>query len=96
MDNKNAWKQDPRLRLMNTEKLNYLTDMVTQIQSMNKDQLMSSFASMQLDAMKKGMTFTDDETDLIAEVISARMTPAEKKRMDSLRTLAKKMAARKS
>ena len=96
MNNKNDWKQDPRLKQMNREKLDYLTEMVTQIQSMNKDQLMSAFTAMQMDAMKKGMNFTNDEIDLLVSVISAEMTPAERKRMDTIRALAKKMAARKS
>ncbi|MGL5437373.1 MAG: hypothetical protein ACRDBO_18665 [Lachnospiraceae bacterium] len=96
MDNKNDWKQDPRLNQMNKEKLDYLTDMVSQIQTMKKDQLMTAFAAMQMDSMKKGMNFTSEETDLLASVITAEMSPAEKKRMESLRTLAKKMAAKKS
>lgn len=96
MDNNYDWKQDPRLNQMNKEKLDYLTSMVAEIKTMKKDQLVSAFATMQMDAMKKGMNFTNDETDLIASVLSAEMTPADRKRMESLRTLAKKLAARNS
>jgi len=92
----NDWKQDPRLNQMSKEKLDYLTNMVAHIKSLKKDQLLPAFASMQMDAMKKGMNFTNDETDLLLSVLSANMTPAEKSRMESIRALANKMAARKS
>lgn len=96
MDNTSNWKQDPRLNQMSKEKLDYLTDMAAHIKSLNKDQLLPAFASMQMDAMKKDMNFTNGETELLLSVLYSEMTPAEKNRMESLRALAQKMAARKS
>lgn len=96
MSEANDWKQNPLLKGMNKEKLDYLTNLSTQMKSMNKDQLLPAFAAMQMEATKKGMNFTDQETELLVSVLSANMSPAEKKRMETLRTLANKMAARKS
>lgn len=92
----NNWKQDPRLKQMSKEKLDYLTDMAEHIKTLRKDQLLPAFASMQMEATKKGMSFNNDETELILSILSADMTPAEKNRLNSIRALAKKMAARDS
>lgn len=91
-----TWKQDPRLKQMSKEKLDYLTDMAAHIKTLKKDQLLPAFASMQMEAVKKGMNFNSDETELIISILSAEMTPAEKNRLNSLRALAQKMAARET
>ena len=95
MEQKN-WKQDPRLAEMNPEKLKYLTEFAERISHLPKDQVLPSFMAMQLDASQKNITFSDPETELLVSVISSGMSPAEKKRLETLRLLAKKMAARSS
>lgn len=90
------WKQDPRLRMMNQEKLQCLTEFADRIRSLPKDQLLPAFTALQLETSKKGLAFTDQETDLLVSVLSANMTPSERKRLETLRLLAKKMAARSS
>ena len=41
-----AWKQDPRLKNMNPEKLNYLTKLAETVEQTPKDKLMPLFMSM--------------------------------------------------
>ena len=41
-----AWKQDPRLKTMNQEKLNYLTKLAETVEQTPKDKLMPLFMSM--------------------------------------------------
>lgn len=88
------WKQDPRLRMMNPEKLKCLTEFADRIRSLPKEQVLPAFTALQLETARKGLAFSDQETELLVSVLSANMTPTERKRLETLRILAKKMAAR--
>lgn len=96
MNTENNWKQNPRLRMMSQEKLDYITAFADRISKLPKDQLTSAFMTMQLETSQSGIQFNDQETDLLVSVLTERMSPAEKKRMETLRLLAKKLAARSS
>ena len=52
--------------------------------------------SMQMDAARKGIHFSDPEAELLASVLTSGMSPAEKKKLEALRFIAKKLAARSS
>lgn len=92
----NDWKQDPRLAQMNPEKLKYITDFAERITRLPKDQVLPAFMAMQVETSRKNMQFSDQETDLLVSILSSNMTPAEKKKLETLRLLAMKMAARSS
>lgn len=88
-----AWKQDPRLKTMNQEKLNYLTKLAETVEQTPKDKLMPLFMSMA--AGSGQFQLTDSETDLLVSIMTAKMSPAEKKRVEMLRTLSKKLGGKK-
>ncbi len=90
------WKQDPRLKQMNPQKLQYITDYAERISHLSKDQILPAFMNMQMDAARNNIRFSDQETDLLVSVMSSGMSPEEKKRLETLRFLAKKLAARSS
>lgn len=90
------WRQDPRLAAMNSEKLAHLTTFAERISRLPHNQILPAFLSMQQEAQMQGIQFTDKETELLVSVITTGMSPAEKKRMEMLRILAKRMAARSS
>lgn len=92
----NNWKQDPRLGQMNKEKLDYIMKFAEQMKTMTKDQIVPAFTAMQMDSRKKGLQFNNQESDLLMSILSTNMSPEEKKRMESIRALAQKMAARNS
>lgn len=96
MNQSEHWKQDPRLSTMSKEKLDYITAFAERIGTLPKNQLLPTFMSMQMETSKKGINFNDQETDLLVSVLSANMSPAEKKKLDTLRTMAKNLAARSS
>lgn len=96
MNSQNNWKQDPRLRQMNKEKLDYILKFAEQMNTMSKDQIVPAFTAMQLDSRKKGIQFNNQESDLLMSILSTNMSPEEKKRMESIRALAQKMAGRNS
>ncbi|MCD8082053.1 MAG: hypothetical protein LUE86_00665 [Clostridiales bacterium] len=90
------WQDDPRIRRMDAKKIAYLAEFAEQISALPRSQALSAFLAMQLDANRKQICFSDRETEQIIAVLCEGISPAEKKRMETLRMLARKMAARKS
>ncbi|MCI8576940.1 MAG: hypothetical protein HFG64_05395 [Lachnospiraceae bacterium] len=90
------WSKDPRLSGFPPEKLNFLKELARDISQKPKSQLMAAFASIQVEALKRGIQFSNEETQQIVSVLSSSMSPEEKRKMEMLKMLANKMAARKS
>ena len=88
------WKQDPRLKGMDPQKLELLTTFA-KVESAPKDQLISTILTLNLKANEKGIHFSDQETELLVSILSGGMSPAERKRMDTLRMISKNLAKRK-
>lgn len=80
---------------MNLEKLAYLTELAETVQKTPKNQLMSVFMALNMDASKKDMKFSDQETELLVSILTADMNEGEKKKLDMLRMLSKKLAQQK-
>ena len=93
MDN---WRQDPRLKQMDPEKLQYITDFAEQLTRLPKDQLFPALMKLQADAARRSIQFSNEETAPLISILSSGMSPAEKTRLETLRFLAKKLAVRSS
>ncbi|MCI6887010.1 MAG: hypothetical protein MR868_07140 [Lachnospiraceae bacterium] len=90
------WKQDPRLKHMDPAKLDYITRLAEQMRGTSKNQVIPTFLAIQAEINRKGICFTDAETELLVSILTADMPPAEKKKLETLKFLAKKLAARSS
>ncbi|MFT4105316.1 MAG: hypothetical protein QM657_06085 [Lacrimispora sp.] len=88
------WKQDPRLKKMNPQKISLLTEFAKRVESAPKDQLLPTLLSLNAEASKKGIQFNDEETDLLMSIMSANMNENEKKRMETLRLLSRNLSRR--
>ncbi|MDK2967019.1 hypothetical protein [Lacrimispora sp.] len=88
------WKQDPRLKNMNPQKLSMLTEFAKRAESAPKDQLFQTLMSVSAEANQKGIKFSDEETDLLISIISANMDPSERQRVETIRMLSKNMMKR--
>lgn len=86
------WKQDPRLKNMDKKKLDFLTGFAERLKKADKNNMMEILASVNLEARQKGIQFNDQETSLLVSIISASMAHAERKKVDMLKILAKKLA----
>ena len=83
------WRQDPRLKGMDEKKLKYLTELADKAGKPPKDKLMPLLMSMA--AGNNGLDFNDQETELIVSILTSGMNPAQKKQVETLRTLSKRM-----
>lgn len=87
-----SWKQDPRLKGISQEKLNLLTQFAEQIEHTDKSNLMEAFMAINLEAQEKGVQFNDQETALLVSILSTKMSPKDRKRLDLLKMMSKKLA----
>lgn len=85
------WKNDSRIKSLNPEKIRFLTELSEQIRRTPRPQLMNQLLSINLEARKRGIVFTDGETELLTEILTERLSPAERGKLDLLRTLSKKI-----
>ncbi|ADL04282.1 hypothetical protein [Lacrimispora saccharolytica] len=88
------WKQDPRLKNMNPQKLSMLTEFAKRVETTPKDQLFPTLLSLNAEASRKGIQFNDQETDLLISIMSTNMDQNEKKRIETLRMLSKNFMKR--
>lgn len=91
-----SWKSDPRLKNMDPVKLNLMVQFAEDLQKKPKDQMMQAFLGLNQQAAQKGLNFTDSETELIVSIMTEDMPPAEQKKLQMLKMLAKKLAAKGS
>lgn len=87
------WKQDPRLKGMDSKKLKYLTDFAEKVEHTPKDKLAPLLMGMMSGSNQ--MDFSDEETDLLVSILTADMNPAQKKQLETLKMLSKKMMPRR-
>lgn len=87
--NQNDWKKDPRLNGMDEQKLRYLSELADKAGKTPKDKLMPLLMNMA--SGNNNMNFNDQETELMVSILTANMNPAQKKQVDMLRELSKKM-----
>ena len=86
-----SWKNDPRLSAMDPQKLDLLIAFSKRLAKTPKGQLLGEFVSLNREAQKKGLHFTDEETAVIAEILTERLPDAERKKLDTLRLLSRKL-----
>ena len=92
----NDWKKDPRIQSMNPEKVEFLSRLTDEIQNAPKNQLLNKFLSLSLEANQSGISFSDQETELMTGILMNYMNPADKGKLNLLRTLSQKLASRQS
>lgn len=95
MDNTKNWKNDPLLKGMDSKKLQFLTDMVRELEKTPKNNLMPFFLGLTAQANSQGINFNDAETELLLRVLSPRMSEQDRKQIDTMRRLSAMLAKKR-
>lgn len=85
--NSPSWKDHPTLKKMDERKLNWLEKLAEQTSKQKPDNILPFLLAVNANAKKKGIHFTDEETDVILCVLRENMTPEEQSRVDSVRKM---------
>ena len=90
--NSPSWKDHPTLKKMDERKLNWLEKLADQTSKQKPDNILPFLLAVNASAKKKGIRFTDEETDVILCVLRENLTPEEQGRVDSVRKMLSGMA----
>lgn len=77
------------------EKLNFISDIIKQSESISKDNMITFFINAAANANAKGINFTDAETELIINSLKANMTKEQITKLETIRNLAKAISSAK-
>ena len=88
----NKWMDDPVLSGISNEKMEILTKILDSSNGMEPKQMLTYFIQESNKASKEGINFTDTETDAIVNVLKQDMSPAEIKKIDTIRKMANMIA----
>ena len=87
-NNSNDWKNDKRLNNISPEKLNTLTNIILGAKGLSNDAIIPFFIKQTNESASKGIYFSDEETDLIIDVLKTNMTPEQIKKIDMIKRMA--------
>lgn len=78
------------------EKMAFLNAMMEEMNGKNQNQMLSFLTSINSQAGEKGIQFSDEETELLVQALTANMSPAERKRVELLRRMSKMLGNKPS
>ena len=87
MSTMDEFRNNPALAGLSPIKLVFLEQILTEMQKQNKDTMMPFFLAVNTKASQLGIQFTDAETELIFSQMEKKLSPAEKKHFQMIRTL---------
>ncbi len=88
----NSNKQDNPFQSMDPAKQQFIASMVSEARSKKREELMPFLLTVTMQAGRRGISFTDEETEAIVAAMSAHMSPAEKKKIAMLRKIADQLS----
>ena len=91
MDTQN-WSENPKLKNIDPKKLNLIEMLTQQANSKKPDEILPFFLAVNAKANEMGISFNDDETELILEALKSKMTPSDIKKIDMIRNFTKMMS----
>ena len=87
---------NPAFKDINPQKLLLLKQLLGQANSKSKEELIPFFIAASSKASSMGMSFNDDETDVIISVLTANMSEQDKSRVETIRKLSKMLSQRQT
>ncbi len=87
---------NPAFKDINPQKLLLLNQLLGQANSKSKEELIPFFIAASSKASSMGMSFNDDETDVIISVLTANMSEQDKSRVETIRKLSKMLSQRQT
>ena len=87
-NNNDIWKNDERLNNISTEKLDTLTNIISGAKGLSNEVIIPFFIKKTNEAASMGIYFSDEETELIIDVLKADMTPEQIKKIDMIKKMA--------
>lgn len=81
------WLNNPKLQNIDEKKLNLLVSLAKQAEQKNPDELLPFFLAVTKKANALGISFNDDETEIILSVLKSKMSTEDIKKMEMIKNL---------
>lgn len=91
MSHSDQMRSNPALANMSPAKLAFLMEMMQEMQGKSMEEALPLLMSANSKASKNGISFTNDETELLLDCFSAQLSSAEKKKLATMRRMLKMM-----
>lgn len=85
----------PLLKDINPQKMQILSEILSQAGNKSSNELLPYFMAASQKASSMGVAFSNQETDLIIDLLTQNMSDAEKARINSIRKLAMLVSSKK-
>ena len=72
--------------------MQYLMKMMSEANGKDKNSMMPFLMGLSSSSEQSGMDFSDSETDMILQVLSQKMSPEEKSKIDMIRNISRMIA----
>lgn len=90
----NDWEKNPSLSNIDPIKLKILNEFASQAENKSPNELLPFFMASMKNANSKGISFNDNETELILNVLKQRMSSQDIKKIETIRNLSKIIASK--
>lgn len=91
---KEDWRKNPKLKNLDSNKLTLLMQLAEQAEKKEADQLLPFFMAVTNKANSMGITFNDDETDIILSVLKTKMSPEDIKKIELMKNLSSMISSK--
>lgn len=91
MDTQN-WSENPKLKNIDPKKLNLIEMLTQQANSKKPEEILPFFLAVNAKANEMGISFNDDEAELILDALKSKMSPSDIKKIDMIRNFTKMMS----
>ncbi len=83
----NSWSDNPRLKNIDPRKLSILMDLVNDADGKPMDKLVPLLMNTQKKLQKQNLNFSQDETDLMLEILTKNMNAKEKTQFEMIKKM---------
>ena len=94
MSDATKWMQDERLKDIPKEKLDFLQSIFFESQNLSDKERLPFFLSLASKSRNKNISFSEEETSRIMEILKENSTPADIEKMNRFMAMAKKKQRR--
>ena len=84
--------KNPKLKNIDSKKLNLIEMLTQQANSKKPEEILPFFLAVNAKANEMGISFNDDETEMILDALKSKMTPSDIKKIDMIRNFTKMMS----
>lgn len=86
------WTENPKLKNIDPKKLTLIEMLGEQAGSKKPEEILPFFLAVNAKANEMGITFNDNETEMILDSLKSKMSPSDIKKIDMIRNFTKMMS----